>query len=155
LLTMAICDDLEHAKDLYDKIREDWEKTNIIWFSTLNELRGSRHTYENNKDWIHIFNDAKLRRKIFRYYLQSADCMNNLEYQQRRKDELRNKIFDTVRQIKLNDNKMTDSEALALAVKYMDKEHQEFNDLGTLIPSLVIKLHQFKATAEGLLRDLN
>ncbi len=154
LLTMAICDDLEHAINLYEKIREDWERTKIVWFSTLNELRGSRHTYENNKDWIHIFNDAMLRRKIFKYYLQSADCINNLEYQQKRTDELRNKIFDTVRQIKLNDNKMTDSDALALAVKYMDKEHQEFNGLEKSIPSLVAKLHQFKATAEGLLRDL-
>lgn len=154
LLTMAICDDLKHAISLYEKVDEEWKKTKIVWFSTLNEIKGSRHTYENNKDWIHVFDDAQLRSNIFRYYLQSSDCISLLENLQIRKDGIRTKIFDTVRQIKLNDSKISDEAALALAVKYMDKEDQEFGNLEKLIPESINKLSQFKSKAEGLLRDL-
>lgn len=154
LLTMAICDDLEHSISLYEKIDEEWKKTKIVWFSTLNELKGSRHTYENNKDWVHIIDAPKLRREIFRYYLQSADCISLLENLQKRKDELRTKIWDIVSQIKLNDPNKTDEDALKLAVKIMSREDQELGNLDQLIPESISKLLQFKSKAEGLLRDL-
>ena len=67
LLTTGIGDDLQHSIDLYDKIADEWEKTKTVWFATLNELRESRQTYLNNKDWVTIFEDAELRTKIFRY----------------------------------------------------------------------------------------
>ncbi len=154
LLTMAICDDLQHSISLYEKIDEEWKKTNLVWFSTLNELRGSRHTYENNRDWVHIFNNPELRREIFRYYLQSLDCINTLENQQRRKYEIRNKFNDTVRQLKLSNSTMTDDEASKLAIQYMKEEDQEFLSFEKLIPESILKLSQFKSKAEGLLRDL-
>jgi len=83
LLKIAIQHDLNHALTVYDKIADEFEKTQTVWFSTLNEVRESRFTYHNNKDWIHVIDDENLRRRIFRYYLQSTDRVNNLEFQQR------------------------------------------------------------------------
>lgn len=72
ILKTAILDDLRYAVTIYDKVAEEWDKTKTIWFATLNEVRESRFTYQNNKDWVHVFKDSELRRRIFRYYLQSA-----------------------------------------------------------------------------------
>ncbi|MGK2873795.1 MAG: hypothetical protein ACSLFL_16315 [Alphaproteobacteria bacterium] len=154
LLIIAICDDLQHSINLYEKIAEDWEKTNTVWFPTLNEIKESRYTYQNNKDWIHVFDNAELRRGIFRYYLQSADCINTLENQQRRKYELRSKFNDTVRKIRFDDSKMTKEDASNLAIQYMDEEDQEFRSFEKSIPESISKLFHFKSKAEGLLRDL-
>jgi hypothetical protein len=48
VLTRAMCDDLSHCLQIYDKITEEWNKTKTVWFVTLNELRESRQP--NNKD---------------------------------------------------------------------------------------------------------
>ena len=55
LLTIGICDDLNHSVSLYDKIEEEWDKTKIIWFSTLNEIKESRQIYKENKSCFVLF----------------------------------------------------------------------------------------------------
>ena len=76
LITTGIRDDLNHSISLYEKINDDWDKTETVWFSTLNELRESRQTYQNNKDWVVLFKDENLRNDFFRYYLQTTDLIN-------------------------------------------------------------------------------
>lgn len=154
LLTTGICDDLQHANSLYEKIIEDWEKTKTVWFSTLNELRESRQTYQNNKDWVTIFEDAELRKKIFRYYLQSADAINNLEYQQRRKYEIENRLNEVVRNLKMQDSALSQEQAVKTALGYMEAESKEYDNLVQSIPGLVNKLAQHKSTAESLRAQL-
>lgn len=100
LLKIVIIDDLRYAVTLYDKAIDEWDKTKIVWFSTLNEIRESRFAYQNNKDWIHVFEDSELRRRIFRYYLQSSELVSILENQQRRKYEIEGRLNDVVRDIK-------------------------------------------------------
>ncbi|MCK4606183.1 MAG: hypothetical protein KAU35_02685 [candidate division Zixibacteria bacterium] len=153
-LTTGICDDLQRSINLYDKISEEWEKTKTVWLTTLNELRESRQTYQNNKEWVTVFENAELRNHIFRYYLQSADRINTLEYQQRRKDEISNRYDDLVRQIKFQDPSMSHGQALNTATSYMEKEKQEYIGLDTSIPDSVQKLDQFKTTADKLLATL-
>lgn len=82
LLIAGVTDDLQHSITLYEKIAEEWGKSRTIWFSTLNELKESRRTYQNNKDWVTLLENQELRSTIFRYYLRSADAINSLEYQQ-------------------------------------------------------------------------
>ncbi|MFQ5661431.1 MAG: hypothetical protein ACE5GZ_13500 [Gammaproteobacteria bacterium] len=154
LLTTGICDDLQHSISLYEKVAEEWDKMKTVYFATLNELRESRQTYQNNKDWVTIFDKPELRKKIFRYYLQSADRFNVLEYQQRRKYEIENKLNDLVRNIKFQDPAISHDDALKTALGYMEAESQEYNNLTQSIPDSIAKLNQFKSTAEDLLDKL-
>lgn len=125
-----------------------------MWFSTLNELRESRHTYQNNKDWINVFEEQELRRRLFRYYLQSADRINQLEYQQRRKYEIEGKLNETIRNIKFRDSSLTHEAAVKAAISYMESESREYGGLEQIIPDSVSKLGAFKAEAAELLRQL-
>lgn len=150
LLKTAIADDLKYVISLYDKVAEEWEKTKTVWFATINEIRESRFTYQNNKDWIHVFDDHELRRRIFRYYLQSAERVNNLEYQQRRKYEIEARVNDTVRDIKQKDPSLTHDEAVKVAMSYMENENREYDNLLKSIPDSISKLSEFKREAQEL-----
>ena len=154
ILTRAICDDLTHSLQIYDKIAEEWEKTKTVWFATTNELKESRQPYLNSKDWIAVFDDEELRRKIFRYYLQSSDRINALEYQQRRKYEIEGKLNDMIRNIKFRDSSLSHDVAFKMALGYMESESKEYDNLLALVPETVNKLSQFKARAEGLTSQL-
>lgn len=150
LLTTSICDDLNHSLSLYDKVQEEWDKTKIIWFSTLNELKESRQTYINNKDWIVIFEEEKIRKRIFQYYLRSAEVISLLEFQQKRKYELENKYNDLVRDIKFKDPSLSDEDVRKNALSYMASESAEYDNLLIIIPETVTKLGRFKVEAESL-----
>ena len=154
LLKTAIADDLKYVVSLYDKIAEEWDKTKTVWFATINEIRESRFTYQNNKDWIHVFENPELRRRIFRYYLQSAERMNNLEYQQRRKYEIESRFNDTIRDIKQKDPALSHDDAVKEAVSYMENENREYDSLQKAIPDSIVKLSDFKREAQELVKLL-
>lgn len=154
LLKTAISDDLKYAISLYDKVAEEWDKTKTVWFATLNEIRESRFTYQNNKDWIHVFDDPELRRRIFRYYLQSAERVNNLEYQQRRKYEVEARFNDTIRDIRQKDPRLVHDEAVKVAISYMENESREYENLQKSIPESIGKLSEFKREAQELTKLL-
>ncbi|MCI0560660.1 MAG: hypothetical protein MN733_19415 [Nitrososphaera sp.] len=155
LLTLGITDDLQQAIHLYDRIGDEWEKSQTIWFSTLIELRESRQTVQNNKDWILVYEDTELRQAIFRYYLKSADRINTLEYQQRRKYEIEEKLNRLVTDIKYRDATLTHEKAWSLAVSLMEAEHREYiNLLQTTIPQTVAKLKEFKGEAKEIMSKL-
>jgi len=150
LLTLGITDDLEQAIYLYDRISDEWDKSKTIWFSTLNELKESRQTYQNNKDWVVLYDEPDLRKQIFQYYLKSGFQINNLEYQQRRKYELEHKLNELIRDIKYRDGSISDSHAVALATNIMEAEHREYDNLQNSIPEAVTKLKEFKGEAKDL-----
>jgi hypothetical protein len=156
LLITGICDDLQHSLVLFDKVSEEYEKMGTIYFATLKELKESRHVYENNKDWITLFDDGSLRKQIFRYYLQSNDAISMLEYQQHRKYELENKLNELVTKIKSENQTISDDDAGKQALSYMVKENNEYIDLQTVrIPKYVTKLKEFRSTAENLIQKLS
>ena len=154
LLTRAICDDLSYSLQIYDKVSDKWEKTKTAWFATTNELKESRQPYLNSKDWIAIFDDEELRRKIFRYYLQSSDRINALEFQQRRKYEIEAKLNEMVRNIKFRDPALSHDAAVKMAITYMQNESKEYDNLLVIMPDMVNKLSQFKGGAEALVVEL-
>ena len=136
------------------KIDEEWTKTKIIWFSTLNELKESRQTYKENKNWIVLFEDSGIRNKIFKYYLKSAELIDTLEYQQRRKYELGNKYNGLVSDIKLKNPDIEHKEASNLAISYMTSENDEYQRLEGSIPETVAKLTKYSIEAKELLNEL-
>ncbi len=154
LLTTGICDDLRHASALYEKIIEDWGKTGTVWFATLTEFRESRYIYQNNKDWVILFTDIHLRKAIFRYYLQSAESINNLEYQQHRKYEIGKQLNEMARELMTLDRTLIQEQALKIALERMGNESREYSGLDQSIPILINKLKEHKATAENLLGKL-
>lgn len=156
LLVAGITDDLQHSLTLYEKIAEEWDKSRTIWFSTLNELKESRRTYQNNKDWVTLLEDQELRSTIFRYYLRSADVINSLEYQQSRLYELERRYNELLRDIKLKSPELSHEQASALATSYVQQEDLEYRNLtGVRIPETVAKLSEYKGAAKDLLRALS
>ena len=150
LVTIGICDDLNHSLGLYEKIDEEWDKTKIVWFSTLNELKESRQTYKDNKNWIVLFESSDVRERIFQYYLRSTDLIDTLEYRQRRKYELEEKYNRLVSDIKLKTPGIEDLEAKKLAISYMESEDSEYRCLEGTISEAVNKLEKFKNEAKDL-----
>lgn len=61
-----------------ERLAEDWENSKIVWFSTINEIDASRHTYNKNSDWIALIKDDDLRKKIAQYYRRSANHLLQL-----------------------------------------------------------------------------
>ena len=139
---------------LYDKAIDEWDKTKTVWFSTLNEIRESRFAYQNNKDWIHVFEDSELRRRIFRYYLQSSERVTSLENQQRRKYEIEGRLNDVVRDIKQKDSSLSHENAVKVAVGYMQSESGEYDNLQKFISESIGKLSEFKREAQEIAKIL-
>jgi len=151
LLIVGISDDLKSSIELYDRVIDEWEKSQIVWFTTLNELRESRQTYLKNRDWMVLINDEGLRQKLFKYYHRSADHINLLENQQRRKYDIQSKLNDVIRDLKIRNNQLTQEQALEQAVRLMHAEDQELFGINNFIPSGIQRMRDFKGEAKELL----
>jgi len=151
LLIIGISDDLKSSIELYSRVIDEWEKGQIVWFTTLNELRESRQTYLKNRDWMVLINDEELRQKLFKYYHRSADHINLLENQQRRKYEIQAKLNDVVRDLQLRNNVLVREHALEQAVGLMHAENQELVSLNTITPQGIQRMRDFKGEAKELL----
>ena len=154
LLFLGITDDLKSAVELYARVMDEWEKGQIVWFTTLNELRESRQTYIKNRDWLVLIRDEALRQSVFKYYHRSADHINLLENQQRRKYEIQAKLNDLVRDLQLRNNVLTRQQALEQAVQLMQAEDQELVGINNFLPQSVQKVRDFRGEAKELLNAL-
>lgn len=154
LFKTAIIDDLKFAVSVYEKISDLWDKSKIVWFSTLNEIRESRSIYQNNKEWIYVFNNSDLRQKIFQYYSQSTECINGLEYQQRRKYEIEARFNDIIRDIKQKNPNISNENARNTTANYMENENREYNDIEIFISKNIKKLSDFKYEAQEIIKLL-
>ena len=135
MLVIGITDDLKSAAELYDRTIDEWEKSQTVWFTTLNELRESRQIYLKNRDWLVLINDEPLRHRIFRYYHRSADHINLLENQQSRKYAIQSKLNDTVKDLRLRDSQLNREQATHQAVALMHAEDQELSGIKQLAAS--------------------
>lgn len=151
LLKTGILDDLKTAIDLYDRLIDEWDKTKIVWFTTLNELRESRQIYNKNRDWLVLLNDEPIRQRIFKYYHRSADHTNLLEHQQQRKYQIQAKLNEVVRDIQLKNESIDYQAALTQAVRIMQPENQELIGIDDLLPQNIQKIRDFKGEAKELL----
>lgn len=154
LLTIAICDDLQHSMPLYEKIMYDWMQHKTIYFTNLNELKESRQTYLNNKDWIHIFEDSRLRRDIFRYYLQSSECINLLEFNQNRKYAILRDYNKLLNDLRLKDPSASEEDIKERAVKMMPEEDREIKDIENITVGSISTLRNMRETAVDLIERL-
>jgi len=154
LLIVGITDDLKTSIDLYARVLDEWEKGQIVWFTTLNELRESRQTFLKNRDWLVLVKDETLRQKVFRYYHRSADHVNLLENQQRRKYEIQTSLNELIRDLQLRNAALTREQALAQAVGLMQAEDQELIGINNLLPQNIQRVRDFKTEAKDLLDAL-
>ena len=145
---------MKSSVDLYDRVVDEWEKSQTVWFTTVNELRESRQTYQKNRAWLVLLKNEGLRQRLFRYYHRSADHLGLLENQQRRNYEIQTKLNDLVRDLQFRDGSLTRESALKQAVSLMHAEDQELGGLNSLLPQNIQKLKDFKGEAKELLAVL-
>ncbi len=151
LLIVGITDDLKSSIELYSRVLDEWEKGQIVWFTTLNELRESRQTFLKNREWLVLVKDEVLRQRVFKYYHRSADHVNLLENQQRRKYDIQTKLNELIRDIQLRNGSLTREQALTQAVALMQAEDQELIGINNLLPQNIQRVRDFKAEAKELL----
>ncbi len=154
LLLVGITDDLKSSADLYDRMLDEWNKSQIVWFTTINELRESRQTYIKNREWIVLIENEAVRQRVFRYYHRSADHLSLLENQQRRKYEIQGKLNDLIRDLRLRDPVMTQDQATKGAIALMQAEDQELAGVNGFLPQNIQRLRDFKSEAKELLQAL-
>jgi hypothetical protein len=155
LLLLGICDDLKASLELFARVLDEWDKTHIVWFTTINELRESRQIYLKNREWLIMINEENLRQKIFRYYHRSADHINLLENQQRRKYDIQAKLNDLVRDLQLRDPKLNREKGLEQALALMQAEDQELVGINSTLPQNIQRIRDFKDEAKDLLTTLS
>ena len=154
LLAIGICDDLEHSESLYERIGDDWERTKGIWFATMNELRESQQAYLNQRDSAVFFDDADLRKRLFRYYLRSGELINQLEFCQRRKNEIQREFDSLAQTILARGEIQTWEEARKTALLQMQQEDAEYTNLDGLLLDGIAKIPRFSKEAKELLEKM-
>lgn len=53
--TQAIIDDLQTSADLFEKVKDGWEKSKTIWFDYTIELKERRHIYQKNQELVLLY----------------------------------------------------------------------------------------------------
>ena len=154
LMIVGLRDDLKSSIELYDRILDEWDKSGIVWFTTINELRESRQIYLRNRELLVLLKSEESRQRIFRYYHRSADHLNLLENQQRRKYDIQSKLTEVTRDLQLRDSNLAHQEALHLAVALMNSEEQELTGINTLLPQNIQRVRDLKSEAKEILAGL-
>lgn len=155
LLIVGVSDDLIASAELYDRIADEWRKSEVIWFTTINELRQSRQTYTNNRDWMVLIKDEHARLQLFKYYQRSAELLNLLENHQRRKYEVVAKANEIIRDLQMREPLLSREDASVRAVALMEAETQELDRINKLLPQNVQRCQEFKSQAKDLLNILS
>ncbi len=154
LLVTGVKDDLVNSLDLYDRIAEDWEKGQIIWFNVINELEDSRQTYMNNRDSILLISDDRLRGDVIKYYRKSGMHLIQLRNTQQRKYDIQGRYDLAKQDLRLKNPDLTDDDAHTIVVQAMGPEDKELTYIREQIPTLVAGLERFKGDARSLLDRL-
>lgn len=155
LFSTAITDDLKNSISLYEKIQEDWSKSSLIWFVTINELRKSRQTYEKYNEHVLLFKSPELRQRISKYYLRSETLISTLETMQNRKYFIDNKYKQTLIDIKIREGSLADEAVTAKAEELMKNEATELKWINDSIPKSVNKLDSLITEAQNLLDKIS
>ena len=151
LMVVGISDDLKSSTELYDRVLDEWDKTQIVWFTTLNELRESRQTFLRNRDSLVLVNDEPLRQRLFKYYHRSAEHLNLLENQQRRKYDIQSKLNDIVRDLQLRDGALSRELAVKQGIGLLQPEDTELSGIDAMLPQNIQRTRDFKSEAKELL----
>lgn len=154
LLLVALRDDLKSSIDLYERVEDEWHKSGIVWFTTLNEIRESRQAFVKNREMLVLLEQEELRQRIFRYYHRSSDHLGLLENQQRRKYDIQSKLNEVMRDLQLRDQTLSREQALQQAIGLMHSEDQELAGINTMLPQSVQKVRDFKIEAKEILGGL-
>jgi hypothetical protein len=87
LLATGIVLDLEATDRLFSNLRDEFHQAGYVSFAMAQAIRESRHIYEQNKNWIILF-EKDVYTAIFEYYTKSFSILAGLEQMQRRIYEL-------------------------------------------------------------------
>lgn len=154
LLLVGMRDDLNNAIELFGRLSDDWDKSGIVWFTTINEFTESREVYVKNKDWITLLHSDDLRVKILRYYRRSANHILQLQNSQQRKYDIQRKYNELVLDLRRQDAVSSLEEISARAVKLLDAEGQELAFLNEQLRKLIQQLDRFKVDAQEILKEI-
>ncbi len=150
-LVRAIQDDLGLALVLYEKIIDEWDKSQIVWFNTVNELLESRLTVINNRDYLVLFDDDDFRLKVFKYYNNSFQQLSALQNSQQQKYNIESKFNEIVRDVKIKDARVGHEKAVETAISLMPSEDQNLRFINESLPKNIAKVKDLRVEAKEIL----
>jgi hypothetical protein len=150
-LIRAIQDDLNLAVVLYDKIVEEWDKSQIVWFNTVNELLESRLTVVNNRDSLVLFDDDSFRLKVFKYYNKSFQLLSTIQNSQQQKYNIESKFNEILRDVKIKDARLSHEKAVKTTVSLMPDENNNLAAINRNLPENIAKVKDLKIEAKEIL----
>ncbi len=68
LLTTLLRDEIEEITKLLDRLGDEITKFGYIPFQRLNDIAAARQGFDRNRDWVILYKDESLRRKLFNFY---------------------------------------------------------------------------------------
>ena len=98
-----------------------------------------------------LVNDEPLRQRLFKYYHRSADHLNLLENQQRRKYDIQSKLNDIVRDLQLRDGALSRELAVKQGIALLQPEDHELSGINAMLPQNIQRTRDFKSEAKELL----
>jgi hypothetical protein len=139
---------------LFNRLSDDWDKSKVVWFTTINEFAESREVYIKNKDWISLLHNDDLRVKILRYYRRSANHILQLQNSQQRKYDIQRKYNELVLDLRRQDPATPIEDISAMAIRLLDAEDHELGFLNEQLPKLIQQLDRFKSDAQEILKEI-
>lgn len=154
VFTTGVLDDLRAAVELFDRLKEDWDRDKTVWFTTINELLESRHAYIQHRDWLLTFEDDVLRKAIVTYYTKSANHLIDMRNAQQRLYDLHSQIAQAAVEVRAAMPDATNEQHIEAITQRLPTAEAETQFLGSRLPELVIGLERFKGEARELIRKL-
>lgn len=151
LFKQAIIDDLNNSKSLFEKIQEEFSKSNTIWFATLKEIRKSHEFYERSRDNILLFKSENLRQKISNFYLKTDNLLNTLEILENIKINISNQLRQTEKELRLKENNLSESELDTKKNDLMKTELMQLQEVKSSMPIQLNKLDRFIIEAQNVI----
>lgn len=153
LFTLGIVDDLKNSPSLYEKIKNDWDKTGQVWFEYIIELKEQRKIYQRYPDYLLLYPE-EIRHEIFQYYLKSDKLIYLLESSQNRIQFLLSECINTIKIIKKSKLNISDEDAKKEALALFSEEDKEVGRIKSLINSQIQQLSDISKQAINLRNKL-
>lgn len=156
LFALMLIEDLRVAVTLYEQIAEDWKRSQMVHFPTLNELADSRQIFERSRETAALLKDVDLRTDLFQYYRRSTQQQLKLRNMQQQRHDWQAVIRERRAELLRADPTLPDQELWNTLVRERPVEMEalqnapkllevEVKELLAQIPSMKLLIDKLKA----------
>jgi hypothetical protein len=80
-LKSDLCNDLERAIALYEKLVADWQRHGTLEIKTLEALTKAGATYYDNPEWLGLFDELGCSKAVYQYHSSASRQLASIEHE--------------------------------------------------------------------------